>query len=82
MNWDNNGNPKDGIIEINKSWDIDHIIPVGSAKTEEELLKEKAQITDSIISSIADKIIEEESKSQVKSEIGTDEQILIGVKPK
>jgi hypothetical protein len=39
MNWDNNGNPKDGIIEINKSWDIDHIIPVGSAKTEEELLK-------------------------------------------
>lgn len=39
MNWDNQGNPKDGILECNKSWDIDHIIPVSSAKTEEELLK-------------------------------------------
>jgi hypothetical protein len=39
MNWDNYGNPKDGVIEPNKTWDIDHIIPLASAKTEEELLK-------------------------------------------
>jgi hypothetical protein len=39
MNWDNYGNPKDGILEFNKSWDIDHIIPCSSAKNEEELLK-------------------------------------------
>jgi hypothetical protein len=39
MNWDNYGNPKDGLIEPNKSWDIDHIIPLSSATNEEELLK-------------------------------------------
>jgi len=39
MTWDNQGNPKDGIFEINKNWDIDHKIPLSSAKTEEELLK-------------------------------------------
>ena len=39
MNWDNYGNPKDGIFEPNKSWDIDHIIPLSSAINEEELLK-------------------------------------------
>ena len=39
MNWDNQGNPKDGIFEINKSWDIDHIIPISSAKDEIELFK-------------------------------------------
>jgi hypothetical protein len=39
MNWDNYGNPKDGILEPNKTWDIDHIIPSSSATTEEELLK-------------------------------------------
>ena len=39
MNWDNYGNPKDGIIELNKTWDIDHIIPISSAKTEEDILK-------------------------------------------
>ncbi|TXG80232.1 MAG: HNH endonuclease [Spirochaetes bacterium] len=39
MNWDNYGNPKDGIFEPNKTWDIDHIIPLSRAKTEEELLK-------------------------------------------
>jgi len=39
MNWDNHGNPKDGIFELNKTWDIDHIIPVSSAKTEEEIIK-------------------------------------------
>lgn len=39
MNWDNQGNPKDGILEPNKTWDIDHIIPLNSAKNEEELLK-------------------------------------------
>ena len=39
MNWDNYGNPKDGILEPNKTWDVDHIIPSSSATTEEELLK-------------------------------------------
>ena len=39
MNWDNKGNPKDGVYETNKTWDIDHIIPLTSATTEEELLK-------------------------------------------
>ncbi len=39
MTWDNYGNPKDGIYEPNKTWDIDHIIPTSSANTEEELLK-------------------------------------------
>jgi len=39
MSWDNYGNPKDGIIEPNKTWDIDHIIPTSSAITEGELLK-------------------------------------------
>lgn len=38
MTWDNYGNPKDGVLELNKTWDIDHIIPLASAKTEEELL--------------------------------------------
>ena len=39
MNWDNYGNPKDGIYELSKTWDIDHMIPISSAKTEEELIK-------------------------------------------
>ena len=39
MNWGNYGNPKDGIFELNKTWDIDHIIPVSSAKTEDEIIK-------------------------------------------
>lgn len=39
MSWDNYGNPKDGILELNKSWDIDHIVPLSSALNENELLK-------------------------------------------
>jgi hypothetical protein len=39
MNWDNYGNPKDGIFELNKSWDIDHIIPISSAKTKEDIIR-------------------------------------------
>ena len=38
MTWDNKGNPKDGILEPNKSWDIDHIIPLAAAETEEDIL--------------------------------------------
>jgi len=38
MNWENKGNPKDGKFEPNKTWDIDHIIPLASAKTEEEVM--------------------------------------------
>ena len=39
MNWENQGNPKDGVFEINKTWDIDHIIPLSSAKSEEDIIK-------------------------------------------
>lgn len=39
MNWDNYGNPKDGILELDKSWDIDHIIPLSTAKTEEDVVR-------------------------------------------
>lgn len=39
MNWDNYGNPKDGVYELNKTWDIDHIIPNNLGSTEEEILK-------------------------------------------
>ena len=39
MNWENYGNPKDGIFEPNKTWDIDHIIPLTTATTEEEILE-------------------------------------------
>ena len=39
MKWDNYGNPVDGIFETNKSWDIDHIIPLASATNDEELIK-------------------------------------------
>jgi len=39
MTWDNKGNPKDGIYELNKTWDIDHIIPITSAKNIEEMYK-------------------------------------------
>jgi hypothetical protein len=39
MNWGNYGNPKDGILEGNKSWDIDHKIQLASAKTKEEIIK-------------------------------------------
>jgi hypothetical protein len=39
MTWENMGNPKDGKLELNKTWDIDHIIPLATATNEEELLK-------------------------------------------
>jgi hypothetical protein len=39
MNWENYGNPIDGVYEINKTWDIDHIIPTSTAKDEIELLQ-------------------------------------------
>ncbi len=39
MSWDNYGNPKDGLLEINKTWDIDHIEPISTAKTEEDVIK-------------------------------------------
>ena len=38
MNWDNYGNPKDGIFEKDKTWDIDHIIPISSASTEQDVI--------------------------------------------
>ena len=39
MNWDNYGNPKDGIYEPNKTWDFDHIIPVTKGMDELEINK-------------------------------------------
>lgn len=39
MNWDNRGNWGGIPSKIDTAWDIDHIIPLSSAKNEEELLK-------------------------------------------
>ena len=39
MTWDNQGNPKDGVYELNKTWDVDHVIPLSSAKTEEDIIR-------------------------------------------
>jgi hypothetical protein len=39
MNWDNYGNPKDNVLKINKTWDIDHIIPMCTAITEEDAIR-------------------------------------------
>jgi len=39
MTWDNYGNPKDGIYEPNKTWDLDHVIASSKASTEKELLE-------------------------------------------
>ena len=39
MSWDNYGNPVDGLVEPNKTWDIDHIIPLSNAKDDKELLE-------------------------------------------
>lgn len=39
MNWGNYGNPKDGLLEFNKNWDIDHIVPISSAKNREDVIK-------------------------------------------
>lgn len=39
MTWENYGNPKDGVLELNKTWDIDHIIPLCSATCESEIYK-------------------------------------------
>lgn len=39
MSWDNHGNPKDGILELNKTWDLDHIKPIASALTEEDVIR-------------------------------------------
>ncbi len=39
MNWNNYGNPKDGIYEPNKTWDYDHIIPMNEGMTEIEVIK-------------------------------------------
>jgi len=39
MTWENKGNPKDGVFEPLKNWDIDHIIPLSTAKNESEVLK-------------------------------------------
>lgn len=39
MSWENKGNPKDGIIEPNKTWDIDHIVRLSTAETEEDVIR-------------------------------------------
>lgn len=39
MTWENKGNPKDGIFEQNKTWDIDHIIPISSAETIDDVIR-------------------------------------------
>lgn len=39
MNWDNKGDWNGIPKELNVAWDIDHIIPLSSAKTEEDIIK-------------------------------------------
>ena len=39
MSWENYGNPEDGIFGVNKTWDIDHIIPLKNGITEEDIIK-------------------------------------------
>ena len=39
MNWGNYGNWNGQSIELNESWDIDHIIPISTACSEEEIIK-------------------------------------------
>jgi len=39
MTWENYGNPKDGIFELNKTWDIDHIIPLNNGLNENDIIK-------------------------------------------
>lgn len=39
MTWENYGNPKDGIFELNKTWDIDHIIPLNNGLNEDDIIK-------------------------------------------
>ena len=39
MTWENHGNPIDLIFELNKTWDIDHIIPLTSAINECDLIR-------------------------------------------
>lgn len=39
MNWDNYGNPKDGIFELDKTWDFDHKTPISSVKSEKEIIE-------------------------------------------
>jgi 5-methylcytosine-specific restriction endonuclease McrA len=37
MNWDNYGNTCGTELKYNCSWDLDHIVPISYAKTEEEI---------------------------------------------
>lgn len=39
MNWDNYGIDKRSKIEPNKTWDIDHIIPLNNGNTEKEIIE-------------------------------------------
>ena len=39
MNWNNYGNPKDGLFEPNKTWDIDHVIPTSSGLNEQQVIE-------------------------------------------
>ena len=39
MSWDNYGTPKDKIFELNKTWDIDHIIPLKTATCEADIIR-------------------------------------------
>jgi len=51
-------------------------------KTDVELLNERTAIVDNTIKGIANTIIIDNGKTDAKEDIGTDEKIIIGVKPK
>ena len=39
MTWNNRGNWNGIPTEINTAWDLDHIIPLSTAKTEEDVIR-------------------------------------------
>lgn len=39
MNWDNKGNWNGVPTEINTAWDIDHIVPISTTKTEDDVIR-------------------------------------------
>ena len=51
-------------------------------KDEKELLDERIAITDKAISSLADSMIVDAGKGRDNPDVGTDEEVLIGAKPK
>ena len=68
MNWENKGNPKDGIFELNKTWDIDHIISLASGTTIDEIIKLNHYINLQPLCSYTNRYIKKDIILESKSE--------------